>query len=154
VRPGSLYHAVDRLARDGLVRELGTERAGNRPERTVYEITEAGRLALSDHVAELLATPVNEYPVFPLAVSESHILPADTVAVLLQRRLEQQDALIHGYEQGLAGATGRGVPRRYLIDGELSLALLRAEAAWIRSFLDELTSGALDWDAPHQKDDA
>ena len=39
VRPGTLYHAVDRLARDGLVRPLHTEREGNRPERTTYAVT-------------------------------------------------------------------------------------------------------------------
>lgn len=154
VRPGSLYHAVDRLARDGLVAPVGTERSGNRPERTVYEITEAGRLALGDRVAELLGEAVNEYPVFPLAVAEAHNLPADTVAALLRRRLEQQEAVIRSYESGLHSVRARGVPRRYWIDAELSLALLRAETDWIRSFLDELTTGSLDWDASTQKDDA
>lgn len=154
VRPGSLYHTVDRLAQDGLVTALGTERAGNRPERTVYEITDAGRLALSDRVADLLGTPVNEYPVFPLAVAEAHNLPSDTVAALLRRRLEQQDAVIRSYQAGLESVRARGVPRRYWVDAELSLALLRAETDWIRTFLDELATGALDWDAAEQKDHA
>ena len=154
VRPGSLYHTVDRLAQDGLVTALGTERAGNRPERTVYEITDAGRLALSDRVADLLGTPVNEYPVFPLAVAEAHNLPADTVTALLRRRLEQQDAVIRSYQAGLESVRARGVPRRYWVDAELSLALLRAETDWIRTFLDELATGALDWDAAEQKDHA
>ena len=43
VRPGSLYHTVDRLAGQGYVRATGTGRAGNRPERTTYEITATGR---------------------------------------------------------------------------------------------------------------
>ncbi|WP_143320526.1 PadR family transcriptional regulator, partial [Cellulomonas iranensis] len=30
VNPGAVYHAVDRLERDGLVEAVGTERAGNR----------------------------------------------------------------------------------------------------------------------------
>lgn len=154
VRPGSLYHTVDRLAQDGLVTALGTERAGNRPERTVYEITDAGRLALSDRVADLLGTPVNEYPVFPLAVAEAHNLPADTVTALLRRRLEQQDAVIRSYQAGLESVRARGVPRRYWVDAELSLALLGAETDWIRTFLDELATGALDWDAAEQKDHA
>lgn len=154
VRPGSLYHAVDRLARDGLVAPVATERAGNRPERTVYRITEAGRLALGDRVAELLGEAVNEYPVFPLAVAEAHNLPADTVTALLRRRLEQQDAVIRSYQAGLESVRARGVPRRYWVDAELSLALLGAETEWIRTFLDELATGALDWDAAEQKDHA
>ena len=43
IRPGTLYHAVRRLGESGLVAALGTEREGNRPERTTYEITDAGR---------------------------------------------------------------------------------------------------------------
>jgi DNA-binding PadR family transcriptional regulator len=39
VRPGSLYHVVARLAEHGLIRPSGTGRAGNRPERTTFEIT-------------------------------------------------------------------------------------------------------------------
>ncbi|HEY8282618.1 MAG TPA: PadR family transcriptional regulator, partial [Leifsonia sp.] len=79
VRPGSLYHTVDRLAASGLVRATGTEREGNRPERTTYEITERGSLALSERVAEILGTPVNEYPEFPLALGEAHNLPVESV---------------------------------------------------------------------------
>ena len=43
VHVGSLYGALKRLANEGLVREVRTERVGNRPERTVYEITADGR---------------------------------------------------------------------------------------------------------------
>ena len=39
IQVGSVYGALKRLANEGLVRELRTERVGNRPERTVYEIT-------------------------------------------------------------------------------------------------------------------
>src|SRR5690606_6858900 len=39
LNPGAVYHAVDRLERDGLVERAGVDRDGNRPERTVYAIT-------------------------------------------------------------------------------------------------------------------
>src|SRR3954452_10346103 len=38
----SVYQALDRLVRDGLARPAGTARDPGRPERTEYEITEAG----------------------------------------------------------------------------------------------------------------
>src|SRR3954447_10538864 len=60
VRPGSLYHAVDRLAREGLVDAVGVDREGKRPERTSYAITAGGRRALDDRVATMLATPAEE----------------------------------------------------------------------------------------------
>src|SRR6187551_4114033 len=43
VQRGSLYPAVERLMRAGLIEPLETERAGRRPERTVYQLTEEGR---------------------------------------------------------------------------------------------------------------
>ena len=55
IRPGTLYHAVRRLAESGLVAVVGTEREGNRPERTTYEITDAGRDQLESSVALMLA---------------------------------------------------------------------------------------------------
>jgi DNA-binding PadR family transcriptional regulator len=42
VRPGSLYHVVDRLTEEKLIRRAGTARDGKRPERAVYEVTDAG----------------------------------------------------------------------------------------------------------------
>jgi len=46
VKPGSLYNALKRMTDEGLVRVARTEREGNPPERTVFEITEAGRAEL------------------------------------------------------------------------------------------------------------
>src|SRR5207302_3758862 len=39
---GALYHMVDTLQHAGLIASVETERAGRRPERTVYALTAAG----------------------------------------------------------------------------------------------------------------
>jgi DNA-binding PadR family transcriptional regulator len=46
VKPGSLYSVLRRMAGDGLVEVVRTEKVGNPPERTVYAITERGRAEL------------------------------------------------------------------------------------------------------------
>lgn len=46
LRPGSLYGALERLARDGLVEEAGTEVVEGRYRR-YYDLTEAGVQALT-----------------------------------------------------------------------------------------------------------
>ena len=84
VRPGSLYHAVERLEDHELVEVLGTEREGNRPERTTYAITDAGREALVGRLREMLSTPVNEFPQFPVALGEAHNGPPDLVVADLR----------------------------------------------------------------------
>lgn len=55
--PRSLYHAVDKLDRAGLMRPAGTQRQAGRPERTVYALTDAGRDEVRRRVEALLATP-------------------------------------------------------------------------------------------------
>ena len=145
VRPGSLYHAIDRLAGQRLVCALGTEREGNRPERTTYEITAEGRSALTDRVSEMLATPVNEYPEFPLAIGEAHNLPRETVLHLLECRRMSLQSESEQLASAVAEVSAKGIARRFWLDVTYQRALLDAEIAWIDDLLSELGSGALDW---------
>src|SRR5205814_10629123 len=48
VAPGSIYHALKKLAEEGLLREVSTEQVGARPARTRYEITAKGEEAFQD----------------------------------------------------------------------------------------------------------
>src|SRR3712207_1689375 len=52
LRPGSLYGALDRLTREGLVEGAGTEVVEGR-HRRYYELTEAGVQALTIHAQRL-----------------------------------------------------------------------------------------------------
>lgn len=54
VKVGSLYAALGRMAAEGVIEALRTERAGNLPARTVYAITEPGRQELSAQRAATL----------------------------------------------------------------------------------------------------
>lgn len=145
VRPGSLYHSVDRLARAGLIRATGTEREGNRPERTTYEITEAGQLALGERISEMLGTPTNEYPEFPLAIGEAHNLPRATVIQLLRSRLNLLGADLTFTEEGLHDLEERGVERRFWLNVEYTKALIEVEIEWLLQLIDDLETGALRW---------
>ena len=147
VRPGSLYHAVNKLEEAGLVRIVGTDREGNRPERTTYEITNDGREQFLNRVEELIAEPINEYPRFPMAIGEAHNLPLDKVIQLIRTRLA---ALAVDREEGMseyAEVQAKGVPTRYLLDAPYLLAMHDAEVAWLEKLIADLESGAIDWEA-------
>ena len=47
VSVGALYRELRAMEREGLVTAMRTEKVGNRPERTVYAITDEGQLELS-----------------------------------------------------------------------------------------------------------
>ena len=147
VRPGSLYHAVNKLEEGGLVRAVGTDRDGNRPERTTYEITDEGRSRFLDRVEELIAEPINEYPKFPLAIGEAHNLPLPKVLTLLRTRLA---ALAIDRAQGmedLAAVRAKGVPEAYWLDGPYLIAMHDAEVAWLERLIADLEGGVIDWEA-------
>jgi DNA-binding PadR family transcriptional regulator len=146
VRPGSLYHTVDRLARHGLVRATGTEREGNRPERTTYAITDAGTNALAERVAEIIATPVNEFPEFPLGLAESHNLPVETAIELLRKRVALIRADIDVIDHGIRTVQAKNLPAKYWMDVRYLRAMAEADATTLEALIDDLVSGAISWD--------
>ncbi|GIT78938.1 PadR family transcriptional regulator [Leifsonia sp. LS1] len=146
VRPGSLYHTVDRLARQGYVRATGTEREGNRPERTTYEITEQGTRALTERIADIVGTPVNEYPEFPVGLGESHNLPVESVIALLRQRVSLIRADIETLDDAERSVTAKGLPARYWMDVRYLRAMAEADAATLEALIDDLVSGEISWD--------
>ncbi len=87
VHVGSLYGALKRLANEGLVREVRTERVGNRPERTVYEITTDGRRALSVLREQALRQLDHHNDPFDLALTQSRDLPEEALTQIAENRL-------------------------------------------------------------------
>ncbi|MFD3506241.1 PadR family transcriptional regulator [Nocardia sp. NPDC058666] len=146
VRPGSLYHVVARLADDEMVVAEGIGRAGNRPERTTYRIAESGRNALRGRIAELLRVPVQEYPIFRLALAQAHTLPQEQVVALLDERVEHLTREQADLDALLDWTRNRAVPRRYFVVLEYIRATLHAELTWIAAFAAELGSGAVPWE--------
>lgn len=145
LRRGSLYHSVYWLEDRGMVRSTSTEREGNRPERTIYEITEAGREELTQRVAGMLATPVNEYPEFPLAIGEAHNLPLNTVIDLLTGRLVLLKAQLADSDEAVRELENRQVERRYWLDGSYTRAIQAAEVSWLEQLLADLRSNDIRW---------
>ena len=147
IRPGSLYHAVARLHGRELITEVGTDRGGNRPERTTYEITPSGRRVLVDRLAEILRSPVREYPQFTLGLSEMHNLPASEAIALLRARTEDLAREIEELSGFQRLARERNVSEIYWAGIDYTYHMLDAEVKWLTSYIDRVDSGELEW--PH-----
>lgn len=152
VRPGSLYHTINKLDELGFVRATGTDREGNRPERTTYEVTEAGNVALAERITEVLEEPEYEFPIFPVAISQAHHLPSATVVTLLQRRLLQLEARRNEIAAGFNKFGHMELPRKYWLDVDYLRSQFDAECTWLERVIAEIRSGALDW-TEEKKDD-
>jgi DNA-binding PadR family transcriptional regulator len=140
VKWGSLYTVVATLEKGGLISATGTDRQGGRPERTIYGLTPEGREELGDWLRELLSVPDREYPRFEAALSLIAIVPPEEAASLLDSRLRRLEGEIVAQRAALEHYA-KGLPRLFLIEAEFHVALLEAEATWVRQVVDQLTTG-------------
>jgi DNA-binding PadR family transcriptional regulator len=141
---GSLYTVVDSLAKNGLIEAMEARREGRRPERTVYQLTDAGRARLDAWMSELIAEPVKEYPQFEAALSLMPVLHPDTVAELLHTRIRRLQREIAQARILLETAHNARLPRLLLIEGEYHVAMREAELSWVQRLVSELDAGTLE----------
>jgi DNA-binding PadR family transcriptional regulator len=138
---GSLYTVVRNLHRHGFIEVVESARHGGRPERTVYRITDAGRVELQDWVRELIAVPHREPPRFKAGLSVWAALGPEEVTTLLRQRLARLDEE-NAAQRAALDEHRREVPRMFLVEVEYDLALREADAAFTRGLLDELARDA------------
>jgi DNA-binding PadR family transcriptional regulator len=87
IQVGSVYGALKRLANENLIREVRTEKVGNRPERTIYEITPEGRHALAALHDTALRELDRHYDPFDLALAQARGTPQEHLAQIVENRL-------------------------------------------------------------------
>jgi DNA-binding PadR family transcriptional regulator len=144
LRPGSLYHAINRLVRARLIEPVATGREGRRPERTTYRLTPEGRRTLVAALREMVAIPRPEASEFFAGLSFLVYLdPADAAAQLEQRaaRLDEDIAGLTATRKRLIGR----VQRVNLLEEEYLLVMRRAERQWVRAVLADLRARKLSW---------
>ncbi|WP_280267187.1 PadR family transcriptional regulator [Nocardia wallacei] len=128
----SLYMVVDQLLRAGYIEALASERAGQRPERTVYRNTDSGAERLRERMRELVSVPAKEYRQFEAALSLIVTLPPADVADLLDQR---HRALAEQAEQQRAVVRAAAdVDAVFLIEYHYRLELLEAEQRFVDRF--------------------
>lgn len=126
---GALYGALKRLAGEGLLAEVRTEREGSYPERQVYRITDSGRVSLAAlHRQGLEQVSFRPDP-FDLALSRPDPDRLDELPDALQARLHTLRQLLEQVERQYVRA------RPFLSVGEAHALLhrehrLRAEIDW------------------------
>jgi DNA-binding PadR family transcriptional regulator len=141
---GSLYTVVEALQQHGLIVARETEREGRRPERTIYRLTDAGRMEVVDWVSELLSVPAKEYTWFEAGLSLAGVLPPEDVVEALRRRCVALEMEIAQMRSLIRHVSEHGLKRVFVIENEYSLAMREAELAWTRAMADEVASGTLD----------
>lgn len=134
---GSLYGAIKRLAAEGLIEEVRTEREGAYPPRQVWGITQAGRVAAGVIRMTALREIVLKPDPFDLVLTRLDPDHLDDLPALIDARLATLRAMLVDNEAHLDAI------RRYLTLAEIHAtehrqARLRAEITWHASLLSDL----------------
>jgi DNA-binding PadR family transcriptional regulator len=142
---GSLYHAINRLVKEGLIKAVSSERDGRRPERTTYRIAPEGRRELTRVLRQMVGVPQHESSEFVAAMSFLLFLDQEDAIGRLEERAQGLEQNARTIERGMKAASAY-VERINLIESEYLLAMRKAELKWVRGLIGELRSGALTWD--------
>jgi DNA-binding PadR family transcriptional regulator len=141
-----LHTAIERLARDELIRVRAVERDARNPERTVYEITPHGRQRLIAALRDSVATPVREFPLFPAVVSFLHLLSPADARRQMERRTEALQRQLDATQAVITASVTYGVDRVHLLEHEYVRAVTDAELAWVRAACRDIDAGTLTWE--------
>jgi DNA-binding PadR family transcriptional regulator len=151
---GSLYTVVESLRRHELITASATQKAGNRPERTVYAITEAGTAELHGWLRELIAVPAKEYPRLEAGISLVGLLPPHDALAVVEQRLAALGEQLTALAVLLEKLAGMGLPQLAWIELDYRMAVLRAERAWLGWFATATREGTVggydDWEERHR----
>jgi DNA-binding PadR family transcriptional regulator len=147
LRPGSLYHTVERLEAQGFIEVVHTQRQGRRPERTVYGVTERGRDTFVEQARAMIATPAQEYLQYTVALSAANELDKADAIEQLKARVVALRAQIASDEVVIDHVRSRNLPRMYWIDYAYLHHVRQSELAWTEELIGDLESGRLSWPA-------
>ena len=124
VEDASIYAMLRSLVKQGLARIQGEEREGQRPSRTVYRITPAGRKALRQDLEAGWRALEPSREVFAAALAAADELEAEEIRQLLAERRAALSA-----RRARLDRVARSAPSGLLARREA--ALLDAEIAWL-----------------------
>jgi DNA-binding PadR family transcriptional regulator len=139
---GSLYTVIEQLLREKFIAVHKVLKEGKRPEKTVYELTDAGQTELIDWMRELVSSPAKEYPAFEAALSLLPVLPPEEVMGLLEVRLGLLQKTIEQIENDERVCKEMNLPRLFSIEGEYYKAMTLAEYQFSKNLLSDLKRDA------------
>jgi len=137
---GTLYYAVGQLAKRGMIKEVGRERAVPGGERTVYRITDEGRERFLELLHAQFAATGSVADTLYGAMLFLHLADAPTVAELLRRRIEratERTAYLESLGKQLAPLLSTGGHHlMHHIEAQQQLDL-----KWLREVLSDVERG-------------
>ncbi len=150
VKPGSLYGALHRMEAEGVITALRREQEGNRPARTIYEITDRGHAELKAHRDEALQHSRLRPDPVDLGLQFTEGLSLEELQAVLRERREAYAAELAGWRR-LHTIADPYLTAMDQMTFRHSLLRLETEVAWHDELLEKLPSIVADRPAKLEK---
>jgi DNA-binding PadR family transcriptional regulator len=142
VHRGSIYHALGKLAGDGLLDALGSVQGMSAPSRTVYRTTTAGEQEFERLVVEGLCAVDRGKDAFIAALTFITTLPRERACRLLETRAAALEKIVVDRQDALAAARSRK-PAHASDIYEFATQIVECELRWVRDEVVRLRDGHL-----------
>ncbi|MEN3536257.1 PadR family transcriptional regulator [Microbispora sp. ZYX-F-249] len=134
---GSIYHALGKMAEEGLLEVAGDGRPSGRG-RTVYAITPEGRAEFDRRLREHWSEIMPIVDPFQVALTFlDRLSKADLQAVVRDRTERLREAFV-SYERARDAKRASGAPRHVDECLELNAAEYRAQLEWLEQAVDRI----------------
>ncbi|MGH3431405.1 MAG: PadR family transcriptional regulator [Thermocrispum sp.] len=138
INPGSIYHALKKAARDGLLAETAQPgKAG--PERTLYRITDAGLREIVELAGQGLRRTQDPWMLNAALAMLPLLRREDAIALLAERQRSLRGERIE-LRQWLANPDP-DTPQHVREQGDLWTGHVDAELRWVANAIERLTAG-------------
>jgi DNA-binding PadR family transcriptional regulator len=142
VQPGSIYHALKKLTRDGLLEAVTTEEGEHGPDRTVYRLTPDGETEFTVLLTSSISEPdPRGAESLNAAVTFLTTLPRRHAIGLVKHRVAQLKGILARAEYSVESVPDMGKPAHV---GELFRLWVQhadADVRWAEDLLARLEAG-------------
>jgi len=139
---GSIYFALNKLAEEGFIEKVATEQEGNRPSRSVYEITASGQEEFLRLLREIWREVERWYFDLDIALGFMNALPLEEVKGYLRERVAKMTGVLqHLNDHEKEQLAREEVPPLAAAVFAHSRVHFQAELAWTQDLLDQLERG-------------
>ncbi len=140
---GSIYFALRKLTEESFVEKIATEQDGNRPSRTVYQITDAGQAEFLRLLRKVWGELERQYFAIDIGLAFAEALPVEEVIGSLRERVAQLEGIAQHLNAHQAEILeNEQVPySKAMAVFDHSRVHFEAELAWTQNLLEKVERG-------------
>ena len=138
IRPGSIYHALTQLTKEGMLSKEGLEKGGRGSSKTVYTLTEKGEQEFFALIKDALISYDQE--VFTAGLAFMSALPRASVIECAEERLVNFEKTVEFLDE-LPREDKPETPKRHSAIISSWSAVFSSSTAWQRQYVEDLERG-------------